>query len=105
MVWVGLAGDGLATLCELQRDVEDRVQSLGWEPEGRAFKPHLTLGRVQPKARPPSGAWSEHTPPALPIAVSELVLIRSQLRPGGAEYTSLHRSALCARPSLCDLGG
>jgi 2'-5' RNA ligase len=44
VVWVGLEGD-ISTLRVLYRQVEDRL--------GRAFSPHLTLGRVrQGAARP-----------------------------------------------------
>jgi 2'-5' RNA ligase len=52
VVWVGLEGD-ISTLRVLYRQVEDRLAELGFPPEGRAFSPHLTLGRVrQGAARP-----------------------------------------------------
>jgi len=43
VVWVGLSGDGLV---ELAASVDTALTPLGFEPERRAFTPHLTLGRV-----------------------------------------------------------
>lgn len=52
VVWVGLEGD-ISTLQVLYKQIEDRLAELGFPPEGRAFSPHLTLGRVrQGAARP-----------------------------------------------------
>jgi 2'-5' RNA ligase len=42
ILWVGLAGKELATLASR---VETAVEPLGFAPEKRAFKPHLTVGR------------------------------------------------------------
>ena len=67
------------------------VVAAGHEPEPRAFRPHLTLGRVRGRyALPPE-------PPPLPEApfdVAEAVLFRSQLGRGGSRYTPLERPAL-----------
>ncbi len=34
-------------LAELQRQIEEAVQALGWEPEERPFRPHVTLARLK----------------------------------------------------------
>lgn len=94
VVWVGLAG-AVDELNRLQRAVEDGMNSLGFRPEGRGFQPHLTLGRVRDFARPAEreelakrvlATQVDEQPGML---VREVHLIRSDLRPTGAVYTSL----------------
>ena len=47
VVWVGLKGD-LAPLGELQARIDRQLNAdLGFAPEGRPFRPHLTLGRLR----------------------------------------------------------
>lgn len=43
-LWIGISGgaDGLATLAER---TEATLVEAGWEPDGRPFRPHLTLAR------------------------------------------------------------
>jgi len=57
----------------------------GFEPETRAFHPHLTLGRWGDRARrlplPDVDLGSAH--------VGALVLYRSELRPSGSVYAPL----------------
>jgi 2'-5' RNA ligase len=43
VVWMGVQGDPKLEL--VHHDVEIACQTLGMEPEGRPFRPHLTLGR------------------------------------------------------------
>ena len=97
VVWVGLQ-DSEERLVQLQKVVERLVRQLGWKrEEGRRFRPHLTLGRVRERQRPPAGEWIQ-VPPSLSFRVGEVELIESRLKPSGAEYTTLHRSALQKRP-------
>ena len=49
MVWLGLGGD-LVPLTQLFYRLEKAFGALGYPPEGRAFNPHLTLGRVKSPA-------------------------------------------------------
>ena len=46
IVWAGVEpqGDGLL---ECQKAVEDEMAELGFRREGRAYSPHLTIGRVR----------------------------------------------------------
>jgi RNA 2',3'-cyclic 3'-phosphodiesterase len=92
VVWVGL-DDPEERLRLLQRQVERLVRSLGWAREGRAFTPHLTLGRVREGGRPPSGAWMLDPEP-LVFQIGQVRLIESRLKPAGAEYHTLHAAAL-----------
>ena len=94
VVWVGVDGE-VETLLRLQRAVESELNTLGFPPEGRGFQPHLTLARVRDYARSAEreelakriGAVQVDTHSEM--QVHEVHLIRSQLRPTGAVYTSL----------------
>ncbi len=94
VVWVGLNGD-VAQLACLQKEVESRLEALGFEPEGREFTPHLTLGRVRNTASPVEreklGQLITRTQFAseLVIEANAINLMRSQLRPQGPVYTQL----------------
>lgn len=104
VVWVGVDGE-VARLAQLQRQVEACVKPFGFDPEGRAFTPHLTLGRVR------EGASSEQRRElgravasvtyegGSPFPATSVSLIRSQLTPQGAIYTILSEASLLpARP-------
>jgi 2'-5' RNA ligase len=108
---VALGLEPAAPLEELAGAVERAVVAEGFAPEERAFRAHLTLGRVT--ARPRSGRAAsrrraESGPPhgrrfpsvaAAPLpaeefAVEEAVLFRSELSPAGSRYTPLERIPL-----------
>jgi 2'-5' RNA ligase len=44
VLWAGVQGE-LQPLAEVQRQIEAAATSLGYEPEPRAYRPHLTLAR------------------------------------------------------------
>jgi 2'-5' RNA ligase len=96
VVWAGVAdpSGGLATL---HGRLERELGPLGFEPEGRPFRPHLTLGRVKDRrggaplpARIAAGAREEFGVQT----VAELVLFLSTLSPAGPTYTPLRRARL-----------
>ncbi|MBC7263082.1 MAG: RNA 2',3'-cyclic phosphodiesterase [Chloroflexi bacterium] len=99
VVWVGLAGD-LESLQSLQHDVEQQLAALGFRPEDRPFKPHLTLARVRKDVskaeRAALGALVERTPctESARMTVRQVSLMRSDLRPTGAVYTRLFAAEL-----------
>lgn len=92
VLWVGLV-DADRKLRRLRNEVEAAVRGLGWKREGRPFQPHLTLARLRPPVRLPAGGWIE-TVPRCGFAVKDVALIRSTLKPAGAEYDVLHRASL-----------
>ena len=92
VLWVGLV-DADRRLRRLRNQVEAAVRGLGWKRESRPFEPHLTLARLRPPTRLPAGSWIE-TVPRCRFAVEEVSLIRSTLKPAGAEYDVLHRAPL-----------
>lgn len=92
VIWVGLQGQ-LQSLQAMSAALDDVLQPLGWDPEGRPFHPHLTLGRVKEKHAAIDLPWGQGVAPA-EIRVRELVLYESQLRPQGPRYIVQHTSSL-----------
>lgn len=92
--WVGLEGE-LERLHALQQEIEGLVNQLGWAREKRPFSPHLTLGRIK-DARQLQGATWRGAPASgdKQMQLTEVALVESQLRPGGAVYTTRHLSRL-----------
>lgn len=96
IIWAGLAGQSDA-LQALHRAVIAATQTVGFIPEKRPFKPHLTIGRVQKWANPGDYAAIRQTIQRAPIAeiaafsVDHISLIRSRLTPAGPIYTQLTR--------------
>jgi 2'-5' RNA ligase len=93
---IALAANSEETVA-LQGQVEERLVEAGfYEPEKRAFWPHLTVARVKPEAprsRKPAQIRTEPHP--LPehmfrfFRPTRLVLFKSHLRRSGAEYEAM----------------
>lgn len=66
-----------------------------YEPERRAFWPHITIARVARGERHPAPLTVP--PPADPFTASEVTLYRSHLGRGPARYEALRRAQLSAR--------
>jgi 2'-5' RNA ligase len=92
VLWLGVV-DTDGGLARLQKFLEEECAATGFPREKRDFKPHLTVGRLRSTegARQLAAAHREaHFEPQT-FMVSELVLMRSELGPGGSRYTSLSR--------------
>jgi 2'-5' RNA ligase len=90
VLWLGI---GLPpSAASLQAECERAAVAVGFPPEDRPFRVHLTLarfrGRVLRPALPPVDLG--------PIPLETLALVRSELRPGGAVYTPIARFPLGA---------
>ena len=88
--WVGIAGT--PHLGELAAEIEGRLEPLGIPRESRPFQPHLTLARFKSEEGLDRlrGALRSAGPFEFgSVRTGELHLYRSQLKPGGAEYTRL----------------
>jgi RNA 2',3'-cyclic 3'-phosphodiesterase len=96
VLWVGVTA-GASALAELAHAVDRAMTGLGFAPEERPFRGHLTIGRVrsprggaalakalEAAGAPLFGSWT----------VSEVVLYESRLRPTGAVYVPISRHAL-----------
>ena len=91
VVWLGLGGD-VVPLTQLFYRLEKGFAALGYPPEGRAFNPHLTLGRVKSPANRDKLARLVAKLPPLdwpPFEVKDLILFQSVLSPKGSKYTPL----------------
>jgi len=90
VLWCGIDGQTDNLLC-LQRAVETACTKLGFVPEERGFRPHLTLGRIQgrPNLRPLMGAVAAGSDLACAFSVERFHVYKSSLRPQGAVYTIL----------------
>jgi len=98
VVWAGC--QPVPPLELLQHRVEQAMERLGFPLEGRAFHPHLTLGRAQRDARASAFRDLEDRITALAfdgeVAVESVDLMESQLARDGARYTRRHAAALAA---------
>jgi 2'-5' RNA ligase len=74
----------------LQDRLERGGERIGFPPEGRPFRPHLTLGRVREGQRLPSGAIErlQTIPPGPAFLADRIVLFESRLSPQGPAYTA-----------------
>ena len=91
VIWAGLAGD-LEQLGEMQRNIDAALSDIGFAPEKRAFKGHLTLGRFKGRAesRRVARALEEYSGfETQTFTAQQLVLFKSQLEPTGAVYSQL----------------
>jgi 2'-5' RNA ligase len=93
IMWVGIAGDVLR-LEALVRAVNAALAVVGFEPERRPFRPHLTLGRVRDEIGTRQRAEIEVAVgktdvPGVNWRTSQVSLMRSKLGPGGASYEVL----------------
>lgn len=94
IIWIGLDGDR-ASLSGLQKRIEAEFEGLGYGREKRAFRPHLTLGRVKSPLGVVPGLkeameW-KGAGEAPSFTVRGLTLFKSDLQPQGALYTPLER--------------
>jgi len=93
IMWVGIAGDVLR-LEALVRAVNAALAVVGFEPERRPFRPHLTLGRVRDEIGTRQRAEIEVAVgktdvPDVSWRTSQVSLMRSKIGPGGASYEVL----------------
>lgn len=88
VLWAGISPEPGLEL--LQHQVEQEFGPLGFPPEGRPFRPHLTLGRAQPDARAAAFRDLEDVLSRVSFeetaTVSSVELMRSIPTRTGAEY-------------------
>jgi 2'-5' RNA ligase len=97
VVWLGLGGQ-VEELAALAGAVDAAMAALGFDPERRPFRAHLTLGRVRRRGKgrkPPSSAplsralagVADYRGPS--FRAQRAALIKSTLTPRGAVYDPL----------------
>lgn len=104
VLWVGIP-EVPKTLAGLHRAIDLQMARLDYERESRTFAPHLTLGRIDRRV---SAADRRALIEVLAktevghlgtVAVEEVVLFQSDLKPTGAVYTPLARARLMPGPA------
>jgi RNA 2',3'-cyclic 3'-phosphodiesterase len=97
VVWIGCSTHN-PVVSHIKTQLDTLLAPLGFKTENRAFHPHITMGRI----------WSDRNVKHLlsiaesltfepsEIAINELVLMKSILRPEGSEYFILEKSRLIA---------
>jgi RNA 2',3'-cyclic 3'-phosphodiesterase len=93
VIWAGIKGE-LEALLALQSDVRKAVQPWVAEEETRAYRPHVTLGRVRPINRRDlpkiSDALAFVTERAFGSwKVDDFTLMQSKLSPHGSQHSTL----------------
>ena len=96
ILWAGIGGK-TKPLLALHRNLSEQLNMIGFIPEARAYSPHLTIGRVR------NGVPRRHLTQLgemldqeklvigelVALKVNQISLIKSELKPAGAVYTSL----------------
>ena len=100
VLWVGLDGD-IERMSYFRDAIQKHLSPFGIREEKRRFNPHLTLGRFRKGVRPGFhldellSRYQDLTTGE--CALEELVLFKSDLRPGGAVYTKVNTWPLLGR--------
>ncbi len=97
VVWVGVS-EGADNLVKLHHELESKLEALGlYRPEMRAYKPHVTLGRI--KGEGPHDALVQALAKQQEWAggeanVREVLVMSSEMTRDGPTYTILGRAKL-----------
>lgn len=96
VVWLGIAYEPKLEL--LYHDVETACMSLGFEVEGRPFRPHVTLARVPVRLAEDRARDLQRAARGIRFRTTALVssvdLMRSESGAGGSRYTVVSRALL-----------
>ncbi len=102
IIWTGVDGD-MEPLLQLHRHLGEQLKAaINFSPETRPYSPHLTIGRVKNgiaarHLRQLSEALEQEQTQVGHLArlkVSEVSLMKSELKPAGAVYTRLYHGQL-----------
>lgn len=96
VLWSGFAAPP-AGLMTLQQGLTDRLAERGFDVTGKAFQPHVTLGRVRSRrglAALTAAVASANNRSFGVVPVQRIQLMQSLLSPQGARYVQLHESHL-----------
>ena len=95
VLWIGIE-DSSGKLSRLHQALEDQCATVGFDREQRPLHPHLTIARLrQPQgSRRLAELHKEFGFRAESVVVSELSVIRSELRSEGSKHTVISRHEL-----------
>ena len=84
VLFIGLSEN--PELLKLHGEIEERLEVLGFKKENRRFVPHVTVGRIKGRSK------SRGTFPApnnTHFFISQISVMKSELKPEGSKYTPL----------------
>lgn len=90
-IWLGLAGEGLTVLYTLAGAVDISLCKTGFEPERRAFTPHITLAR---RAVFDTGILESVKAPEFEFTVNSVTLFESRRDAGRLWYKPAYISKM-----------
>jgi 2'-5' RNA ligase len=98
IVWIDLLES--EKLIKLQEKVDNTLVTIGFKREDRPFSPHLTIGRIRSSAGKESLLRAVETLKDKDfgnIGVNKVSLMKSDLKPGGAQYMTIAEFSLKRR--------
>lgn len=92
VLWIGV-NDPSGRLLELQQRLENECAKEGFEKEGRAYRPHLTIARIRKPdgAKRLADAHLQKQFNTTQLTLTELIVFRSELSSKGSKYTKINR--------------
>jgi 2'-5' RNA ligase len=91
VIWIGISGSD--EIIDLQGDIEKNLQTMGYEPESRPFRAHLTIGRAR-SMRGRDLLLRELDALEKTVfgefRIGDVSIMKSELKPSGAIYTKLY---------------
>lgn len=96
-LWLQVRASALGRMADR---LDEALSVIGFQPERRAYRPHVTLARLKPHTDFDVGAWlaRDEVRQPLTFSVGNVMLYRSVPVAGGIRYEPLHTLVL-ARPS------
>lgn len=92
VLWIAVT-EGVERMRALARIAEDAARAAGFAPEGKPWKAHLTVSRIQPP-RDVTHAIERVPPLDVEMRVAEIIVFRSHLGGGPARYEAVERIPL-----------
>lgn len=94
VIWAGLTGQ-TDQVFKIQKELEQNLEKIGFPPEKRSFKAHLTIARIKGSIDSKQlfdlmetyAKWTSE-----PFSVDRIILYKSELKPTGAVYTELNHA-------------
>ncbi|MBI4654914.1 MAG: RNA 2',3'-cyclic phosphodiesterase [Nitrospirae bacterium] len=90
VIWLGVYDS--EEIIKLQHDIDESMAGLGFEKDDKQFAPHLTIGRVKSMRNKDALIKELITLKEVDfgkIGVINITLMKSELKPGGAEHFKL----------------
>lgn len=96
VIWLGIEAIPEELFFQAHAWIENQLEKTGFEKEQRKFSPHLTIARIKfPIDLSDLWEFIEHKPFTEQLfKVNEIVLMRSILKPTGAEYRQIQKYPL-----------